>query len=201
MTDTNDEWLHGNDQEDSWAIGETGTGDSTRAASSLEARVPYRLRDTLAALLAQPVELRDKRYIQRVRREYPRAYAAWSPYEDDLLRALLQEGFSEEDLCRLLQRQPGGLQVRILLLTQGPEAVQALNDARDQEKAARKEARLARRQERASAQARHREIDVQLAMVAPHFEAWYALLQGGASIRVLDGATPVFTMTPTLGAR
>lgn len=155
--------------------------------------VPTEVMTALTALLNAPVEPHADARVQRLRRVSRRAYLPWSAEEDRVLLALSDAGFSLADLTTTLCRQPGAIRTRLLRLIASPDGVNAYRQDREK----RRQHRLERRKERRERSPANRtEVDVQLPLVVPHFEAWYALLQGGTAIRVLHGDQHVFTMTP-----
>jgi endogenous inhibitor of DNA gyrase (YacG/DUF329 family) len=72
----------------------------------------HRLRDdsTLeyAAVSGEPYS-----YIEDVRRDYQKAFEAWTPEEDELLRKRFSEGIQISELAKIHQRTPWAVQMRL----------------------------------------------------------------------------------------
>lgn len=61
-------------------------------------------------------------WMQKARERFPRAYAPWTPEEDDLLRDLAARNASPPEMEAALGRGPGGLNSRLAALGLAPEA-------------------------------------------------------------------------------
>lgn len=58
--------------------------------------------------------LNQKSYsIQEIRQTHPRAYAPWTPHEDEQLRQCYQQGATIRELAQEFQRKPGGIRSRL----------------------------------------------------------------------------------------
>ena len=81
--------------------------------------IPPELIDDLEAILNEAVpENSDERVIQ-LRRHYRRAYAPWTPQEDEVLVRLSAAGFEAPDLVATLCRQDGAIRSRLSKLGVG----------------------------------------------------------------------------------
>jgi phosphatidylserine/phosphatidylglycerophosphate/cardiolipin synthase-like enzyme len=54
--------------------------------------------------------------IEKVRKQYPRAYLRWTPEEDALLLEMIDKGMARLAICGVLHRQPSAIASRILKL-------------------------------------------------------------------------------------
>ncbi|WP_216328016.1 hypothetical protein [Deinococcus aestuarii] len=126
--------------------------------------VPPELVEEVTALLNEPVpEHKDVR-VQELRRHMRRAYLPWSEREDALLLALSKAGYSVAELSDLLCRQPGAIQSRLI-----------------------KHLGVSAPLESPPPSAPPQVTRVPVHLVAPHFEAWLALVRSGSRVEVLDG--------------
>lgn len=163
-------------------------------APDVQRPIPEHLHWGLSALLNRPVEPKTQPRIIQLRQRFPRAYAPWSPEEDTLLLGLHQAGFGVGALSEALRRQPGGVHVRTVLLTQGEDAVRAMNEERQQRREKKAERRTAPPAGAVAVPAQ--QVEVKVALVAPHFEAWMALVGGGTTVRIMDGNRCVALLSP-----
>lgn len=125
--------------------------------------VPPELVEALTDLLDQPVEPHKDVRVRELRKRLRRAYLPWSAQEDDLLLALTQAGFTATELSEVLCRQPGAIQSRLTRHQSPPEP----------------------QEERPLPGVQVNRIPASL--VAPHFEAWLALVKAGGRVEVVEG--------------
>jgi len=56
-------------------------------------------------------------YIEKIRKEYPKAYAKWSDNDDIQLKKEFLNGKSPAELSKIFERQPGGIRSRLIKLS------------------------------------------------------------------------------------
>ena len=61
----------------------------------------------------KPQKVKDEKYIEEVRKDYPNAFQPWTKEDEELLTALFNEGKSVSDLSKSFQRNEGGIRARL----------------------------------------------------------------------------------------
>lgn len=86
--------------------------------------IPPSLTDDLEAILNEDVPVNPNERVIQLRQKYRRAYAPWSPLEDEVLSKLIEAGFEVADLTVTLCRQEGAVRARLDKLGLGPSLPQ-----------------------------------------------------------------------------
>lgn len=72
--------------------------------------------ETLRNKQSQSKKIKAENFVEKIRREYPKAYTKWTYLEDQDLKDQFLKGKSTKELSIQFQRQPGGIRARLMKL-------------------------------------------------------------------------------------